>query len=531
MPKPQAHRQTTIAPSSTETTAALVPYVHADLVRTERNLLQIGFFGSHDPRQKISRRRIEQVVTRDGRPVTIVAEFEAPLRLGLPSTNDLDRFLVFLKLAGEQRARQGRLMNPICFSAARMLSELRQSDGSKNYDAIEAWCDRMKQTSIRSEMAVFLSESRKYANRSVSVFRTYERLGEESLVGRRERKDDFAIWVEDWLLDNLNNDFIVLEDLSTYIQLSRPVAKGMFGHLLVWFRASNGRKVEKDYNNLCALLNIKAYTQFSRIHDNLGKSLDELKGIGYISEWESARMSSKDGYKINMWPGENLLAFLRTHTKALNGNGHGLLETAVDQQAGASSTPPLLVGDKQQALRALLAYGVAPRKAEQLARNVDAADIIDHIEYVDFIAASPGPRKVRTRTGLLISLLDENTPVPSDFMTSRKRKAAEAAAGAAKQIATEVAVAVDTGRAEYEAWVATQVDAALQRRFPGELLSVRLRDEAAIQSKANIRFAQIPPKFKEQVALQIIRKEIREDLALPTCEDWCRTHAQYDLFS
>jgi hypothetical protein len=528
--RPKAPKKSTEA----NPTTALTPYVDVDLVRIERNLLQIGFFGSHDPRYKASRRRIEQVVNREGRDVSIVAEFEAPLRLGLPSTTDLDKFLVFLKIAGEQRARQGRLVNPIRFTGARMLSELRLSDAGRNYEAVETWCDRMKQTTIRSEMAIFLSQSRKYANRSIGVFRGYQRVGEESLIGRKDRKDrhdTFEITVEDWLLDNLNNNFIVIEDLSTYILLGRPVAKGMFGHLLVWFRASSGRKVEKDYNNLCALLNIKAYTQRSRIEENLGKSLDELKGIGYLSRWEIAPMSSKDGYKINMWPGDNLLSFLRTQTKGLPSNGQALLDATVDEQVTTSSTDSALTDEQQQALNALLAYGVAPRKAELFARSLDPANILDHIEYVDAIAHPANQRKVRNPPGMLIHFLDENIPVPNDFVTTRKRNALEAAAAAAKRDATVGAAVKDSGKAAYDAWVAKQVDAALERRYPGPLLSARLRSVAEIQTKENHRFAQIPAKYKEEVAQQIIRKEIQEDLAFPNCEDWCKTHTQYDLFS
>jgi len=246
-----------------------------DLVQLERSLLQIGFFGSNDPRYKDSRRRIEMLVNRDGRDVNIAAEFEVAQRIGLPTTTDLDKFLVFLKIAGEQRALYGSIVNPIRFTGGRMLSELRLADSGPNYEAIDAWCQRMKSTTIRSEMAVYLSQSQKYANRSISVFRGYQRIGEKS---RTSRTDKFEVIIEDWLIENLNNNFAVIEDLSTYILLTRPIAKGIFGHLLVWFRASNGRKVEKDYTRLCALLNIKAFTQLSRIRDNLGKSLDDQQG-------------------------------------------------------------------------------------------------------------------------------------------------------------------------------------------------------------------------------------------------------------
>ena len=50
--------------------------VDVDLVRFEKNLLQIGFFGANDARDKNrTSRRIEQTVFRNGHKVKVAAEF------------------------------------------------------------------------------------------------------------------------------------------------------------------------------------------------------------------------------------------------------------------------------------------------------------------------------------------------------------------------------------------------------------------------------------------------------------------------
>ena len=66
--------------------------VGVDLIRFEKNLLQMGFFGAHDTRHTTqSSRRIEQWVTRDGgQKIKVAAEFRASQQFGLPSTSDRD---------------------------------------------------------------------------------------------------------------------------------------------------------------------------------------------------------------------------------------------------------------------------------------------------------------------------------------------------------------------------------------------------------------------------------------------------------
>src|SRR5690349_12795525 len=82
--------------------------VAIDLIRFEKNLLQIGFFGAHDTRHhNSSTRRIEQIVNREGQRIKVAAEFRGSADLGLPSTSDRDKYLAFMRIAMAQRAKQG----------------------------------------------------------------------------------------------------------------------------------------------------------------------------------------------------------------------------------------------------------------------------------------------------------------------------------------------------------------------------------------------------------------------------------------
>jgi hypothetical protein len=73
-------------PEANQKTIALPDAI--DLIRFEKNLLQIGFFSAHDRRSNDPdlSRRIEQWVNRDGKRIRVSAEFRSTL--GLPSTSD-----------------------------------------------------------------------------------------------------------------------------------------------------------------------------------------------------------------------------------------------------------------------------------------------------------------------------------------------------------------------------------------------------------------------------------------------------------
>src|SRR5258705_5134146 len=142
----------------TERSAPLLPVaVDPDLVRFEKNLLQIGFFGANDSRDKNrTSRRIEQVVFRNGHKVKVAAEFGGSEQLGLPSTTtDRDKFIALLKILSEERVKTGQIANPIRFSGYRMIQEPGLSRNGGIYEEIVRWGKRMTDTTITSEKVVY----------------------------------------------------------------------------------------------------------------------------------------------------------------------------------------------------------------------------------------------------------------------------------------------------------------------------------------------------------------------------------------
>ena len=496
---------------STEPT--LMPIsVDVDMVRFEKNLLSIGFFGAHDTRQPTkSTRRIEQMVVRNGQRVKVAAEFRGSELLGLPSTVDRDKFLAFLKIVNEDHAKNGKIANPIRFTGYRLIKELGLTPGGAIYEEILNWGKRMADTTITSERTVYKASKKSYTDEVLHVFRSFKRIGTSEL-NNTERHERYEVVMEDWLLENLNLRYVIPEDFNAYKQLKRPTAKGLFGNLHVWFHASQGRQVEKDYGELCVLLNIQTYEHLSKIKGTIGLSLDELVRIKYLSKWDIQPMTSKQGYKIVLSPGHELLRVLAaSQRRQLNDKKH-------DEGDITSS--------QQTAINHLIQHGVLAAKAQILAQTYDPETIVDQIEYADFQLRNDRRGKIDNPAGFIIYSIENNLPIPSQFVTSRHRRDQEERSKKKReQEAQKQALEFS-----YKEWRDLQVQAEVEARYSKENLDGRIREIATQRSRTDSFFSKVPPQQKLILALQLLRKEVGDDLSLPTFEQWSEEQRQINLF-
>jgi hypothetical protein len=330
------------------------------------------------------------------------------------------------------------------------------------------------------------------------------------------------------LLDNLNTNYVISEDFVAYRQLKRPTAKGIFGPLHLWFKASQGRAVEKDYRQLCMLLGIQPYAYLSKIKSTMGKALDELVAVGYLSRWDVQPMSSKDGYKIVLWPGDDLLRSLALSAPRLTGaTPNAGLPGSIPEQPAEAEPAKELTMDAQQALTELLALGIAPNMAQSLVKKHDPGIILDVTEYVSSLVTTDKDGRIHNPAGLLIYYLHNDVPVPDAFITSRKRSKSEADK---RQQADERQHDLDLQIA-FASWRDRQVDAEIAARYSGPALSQKIAEVVAQRSKTDKYFIRVNPTQREVLARQILVREVREQMAFPPFEDWCKTHAQYGLFA
>ena len=505
----------------TATPLALIPIsVDVDLVRFEKNLLQIGFFGANDARDKNrTSRRIEQIVIRNGHKIRVAAEFRGSEQLGLPSTTDRDKFIALLKIVSEGRARTGQIENPVRFSGYRMIQELGLSRNGDIYEEILRWGKRMTDTTITSEHVVYRAAKKVYSDEVLHVFRSFRRTGSSNLNGT-EKQEHFEVVLEDWLLENLNQRYVIPEDFNAYKQLTRPTAKGIFGNLHLWFHASQGRQVEKDYAELCNLLNIQAYPHLSKIKSTMGLALQELVNIRYISRWDVQPMSSKQGYKIVLAPGAELLRLLDNSRPERRE-----ISTPINPDPVAAP-PQLPTATQEAALEMLQKHGVAPSKAAQLLDRYGADTITDTIEFIEGQMESKKTKQVENPAGLIIYSLENAVPVPASFVTSRHRRAMKDE----EKTQREDRDATMHAQLAYALWRDRQTQEALESRYSEAELKETLRAIVTKRSRTDKHFSRVQPADRTALALQVLRQEIKEGLALLPFDQWRLTNSQAKLF-
>ena len=488
--------------------------VDVDLIRFEKNLLQIGFFGANETRGKgHTSRRVEQTVTRDGHRVRVAAEFRGSEALGLPSTTDRDKFIALLKIVSEERARTGQITNPVRFSGYRLIQELGLSRNGEIYEEILRWGKRMTDTTITSEQVIYFAAKKVYSDETLHVFRSFKRTGNSKLDGS-ERQEQYEVVLEDWLVENLNQRYVIPEDFNAYKQLTRPTAKGIFGNLHLWFHASQGRPVEKDYAELCNLLNVQAYPHLSKIRSTMGLALDELIKIKYIHRWDIEKMVSKRGFKVILQPGEELLRILD------NSRSDRRLQV---RSAEVPNEIPIFPPEELKILDRLQECGVST----SVARALIAKHGLDRVEGVlNYIAAQieqPSSRKITNPAGLLIHSLENDLPIPAWFTASIRQ-------GVEKQEDSERAARRHQAEYEYLKWLNTQRDNAFAERFTQEALEARLDSIAETNSYADPRMKRWTQDARRLYAQDQLWREIRATLDLPTLEEWLLGGAQASLF-
>ena len=485
---------------ATDTFPVVVEQV--DLVRVEKSLHSLGFFASTANRE-ISRTVVQIFRRPDGQRIHAKAVIEGIPSLGLPTTADRDKYMAFMKIALDRREMQGHLSNPIRFSGADMIKLLRLRKGGFHYDEINDWCKRMVATTIMSEASIFLADRRQYATDTFHVFDRVVLVGEELNDGTRS--EFYQVYLSEWQLTNLNQGYLLPLDFNAYLRLHRDIAKALFGQLSVWFYASRGQAIEKKYQDLCQLLNIRAYPHLSKARSVLEPSLNELMEIGYLSSWDLTRTARGSDFKLELSPGKRLLT-LPNFTSVVNPDARAVLEAGM----------PSWVGE-------LVSRGVVERKARQLALDIpDDQPVLDQIEYAEYLIQQDrrGRGKISNPAGFYIWAIENNLTVPGNFETSSKQQARS------QQNANLLEL-----RNAYDEFCYEQISKKLDADYPADRLDAALREHLkTIKREQPEWFARVPESTRREVAMSRLKASIREHLALPSFERWHKQTVQDRLF-
>jgi hypothetical protein len=485
------------------------PAVDVDLIRQEKNLLTLGLFAATSEKQTL--RRIEREELRDGHTVRTVSEFRASPEYGLPTTYDCDKMMALMKIADEDRDERGQVVNPITFSGYQFIKVLDQERNADRYDDINRWGQRMTDVTIMSKDTVFLASKKKFSTDTFHVFTRFKGSGISNLDGTNPQQQRFEVELAQWLIDNMNQRFVVLQDHEAYKKLSRPISKGLYGFVHITFAASGGRPIEKDYLHLCNELGTKAYPHLSRIKQTMGPSFDELVSIGYLSKWDVLPMITKKGYKVRLEIGSVLAEFLRRHSSSRK----ALPDKVIDDR--------VIDAAQQEAIQSLLDHGVVPDRARELVQTYGCERVIDVVDFQSNQAKTN--TKIQNLAGLIIFSLTNNLPIPVSYTSIRLRKEAQTKAQAAdqrRQRDAEVRIA-------YEEAKEAALDKAFTQRFSPSQLQAHILATVASRGGDDL-FKRVTADQKQVLAMQLIKKEVRDELEFPEFEEWSDSQSQGNLF-
>jgi hypothetical protein len=288
--------------------SAVVP-VRTQPVKIEKNLASLGFFTPSSKRIKSAKKKTITFVRIDGgKRAETRASILPSAEYGLPITADQDKYLALQKIITDIRQRSGEVKNPVGFTSAELLRILgRRVTAGKNYDDISEWMKRMTLTGISSEGTVYFAGKRVWASDTFHVFERAVTFGSEMPNGETAEKN--YVWLSEWQLENINNNYLLLVDLDAYKQLKNHIAKSLVPLLEIWlFATREAGRFEKSYDELCQILNISRYQHLSKIQEKLSPSLNELKTCGYLADWSIHRTPETKAYVVVFEHGERFRA-------------------------------------------------------------------------------------------------------------------------------------------------------------------------------------------------------------------------------
>lgn len=442
--------------SKTEETDVTHP---TTFTKVEKSLASLGFFTPSSKRLKDQKvKRITFTRELDGKRVEATAEIVPSAMFGLPVTADQDKYLALQQIITRILQRDGVVTNPIRFRSSDLLQILgRDATGGKNYREVSEWLDLMSSTKIFSNGVVYMAGQKRFAKDRFGVFERAVSVGSEMEDG--SIADANYIWLSQWQLENINNNFVLPIDLETYRELKNHITKALVPALQTWlFASQKSGSFEKRYSELCEYLGVREYTTPSAITRQFKPSLDELIKYEYLAKWQIEKTSDQKAFKIVFFHGAK---FHRDRRKRLEQKQNateplviaesdpveivpipGKLEAREEATqpkptrrrkpiASSDSLPQATTETKSDvampaeiraALEELSSRGVMQTVAIDLLWKLPPerrASIGDYVDYWDSIPPDPTRGK---GAGLLLHLIETGDPLPPTFETRRKRQ-------------------------------------------------------------------------------------------------------------
>jgi len=476
-----------------------------DFVKVEKNLSTLGFFTPSKSRGKIEHREKTIRFKREinGKTVEAEATIFPSAKYGLPTTADLDKYLAFQKLVNDIRNREGQITNPIGFTSTQILNILGVKTAGNNYQEVNEWLQRMTLTGINSKGVIYLAGRKAWASDTFHVFDRVVAFGMQMPDGMIA--DQNYVWLSDWQIENINNNYLMPIDFETYRKLRNHIAKALVPLLQVWLYASrNEGHFEKRYQDLCTILDIRLQKHLSLIKKQLGPSLDELQNYGYLAGYHIELTSDGRDYKIVADHGPK---FFR------------------DQKARAALPAPQAVAEigELSLVSELINRGLSQGHARRLLQSLpDGQNVMDQLEYGDWLVAN-SRKAIRNPPGFYTYLLRENVIPPQTFETSAQRKL-RAAAMETRKTEDQVRMVLEQ---QYKEFCEDRVRTYIETRMDPTEYDERFRRKF---QEVKSTWPRLPESGIREIAERALRTDLYTAASLPNFDEFCKEHRQRVLF-
>jgi hypothetical protein len=475
-------------------------------VKVEKNLSTLGFFTPSKSRGKIEVREKTIHFKREvnGKVVEAEATILPSAKYGLPITADQDKYLAFQKIVNDIRQQEGRVVNPIGFTSTELLKILGVKDAGNNYQDVFDWLQRMTLTGISSKGVVYFAKRKSWATDTFHVFDRVASFGMQMPDG--SIADRNYVWLSEWQLENINNNYLMPVDLETYRKLRNNIAKALVPLLQVWLYASRTEgRFEKRYDDLCAILDITRQHHLSEIKRQLEPSLKELQFYKYLSSWKIELTSDGRDYKIVADHGEKFFQDQKIR---------------LSPGAGVESIEPAKFPSLVEALKE---RGLKEAQARRLLQSLpEGRPVLDQLEYGDWMI-SRSKSGIQNPPGFYTYLLRENVLPPDTFETSTKRLLRRQTERTGDIEYYEKLKLEEDYKEFCRQKVAEHIEKSIKKTEYEALLKAKM--EHLKQS-----FPRLPSQAAEDLGKIGVSADIERSLPLPTFEVFCKRSRQTTLF-
>lgn len=268
----------------------------------EVNFLLLPFFAlsRQDAYQKEGM-EYRRKITRDGRTQEAVWKVSASSEYGYPGPFDKKVY----KSVEELLEKRGYpIKNPVTFTLYELCKFMgKENIGGGDYREIKESLERMVATTIKSEGIYYLKGKECYLDDVFHLFSRVVFTGEKLPSG--EVADENYLYINSWLLDNINQLYIRPLDYNFYKSLNSEIARRLYELLGVKFYGLLRKKkpfLRFKYRTLCKLIPLRKQDYISKAKQIMDPAHAELRKKGFLKEtrWEE----DKAKWYIYYFPGE-----------------------------------------------------------------------------------------------------------------------------------------------------------------------------------------------------------------------------------